>query len=151
MDHSIDEAGAISSIGDGIEREVIALAFQKYKAAPDPWFQPRLDGMASLRTLLGMDSAYWIPPERKLALKKLGALCAIMLISKQCPFPFDPLIFHFIVHGCDLHSLHLPLVREWHPEICQVIEKWISIGPTGDATEFSPHFSTFHDMPVRLD
>lgn len=134
-------------MGEGIEREVIALAFQRYTANPDPWFQPRLDGMASLRTLLG-PVAQWVSDHRKLGLKKLGALCAIMLILKQCPFPFDPLIFHFIVHGCNLHSLHLPLVREWHPEICHIIENWISIGPTGDASEFGPHFSTFHDMPV---
>ena len=82
-------------------------------------------------------------------MKKLGALCALLLINGQCLEPFNPFIFEYIINDCDLQSLHKHLVGDWHPELRQTIRQWIDMGETGDVIPFRSHFASFHNQSVQ--
>jgi hypothetical protein len=84
------------------------------------------------------------------AVKKLGAICALLLINGQCPDPFNPLIFQYLINNFNLHSLHERLVGEWHPELRATIRNWIDMGETGDVAPFRSHFATYHNQSVRI-
>jgi len=62
-----------------------------------------------------------IPESCILAMKKLGAICTLMLIHGVCPEPLNPLIFHFIIYNGDFNSLHQALIQEWHPDLFDII------------------------------
>ncbi|KII83444.1 hypothetical protein PLICRDRAFT_180352 [Plicaturopsis crispa FD-325 SS-3] len=64
------------------------------------------------------------------------------------PSILDPAIFQFIIHGCDLHSLHKDFIGEWHPDLKMLLSKWIAVGPNGDLSEFRYHFAAYHNMQV---
>ncbi|TDL14092.1 hypothetical protein BD410DRAFT_846356 [Rickenella mellea] len=137
------------SFGQGIERETIFTAFSTYCQNPSQWFNMRSDDFATLRTIHSISSAQYIPSQRIMQLKKLGALCGLMLISAQTPSPLDPSVFQFIVNDCNLHSLHQGFVAEWHPELRATIRSWLEIGHEGDVRHFQAHFATYHDLDVR--
>ena len=114
---------------------------------------PRFDDRASLQTSCGFwraMSAGVISESRILAMKRLGALCAFMLIHKICPEPLNPLIFQFIIHNGNFDSLHRTLVQEWHPELLTLITNWLATGPGDSLETFRAHFATYHDMDVSV-
>lgn len=131
-----------------MEREVIFSAFSKYLQSPSAWFQPRVDGRATLQTSRTYLSGHLIPPNRIRAVKILGALCALLLINGICPEPFNPLLFLLIVYKFDIHSLDRETVGEWHPELRQAIDSWLAAGATGDATPFRDIFCSYLNMDV---
>jgi len=82
-------------------------------------------------------------------MKRLGAVCALMLIHGICPEPLNPLIFHFIIHDCDFNSLHQGLIREWHPDLFALITSWLATGHHDSLEPFRAHFASHHDIDVR--
>lgn len=89
-----------------------------------------------------------IPASRLRAMEKLGAVSALMMMSGQCPTPFDPLLFHYIVHSCDLRSLHEQLVAEWHPELRRDILVLKEMGAEGNLAPFRGLFATYWNADV---
>ena len=138
------------STGPGIEREVIFTAFESYRREHSHWFDTREDGLASVKIVYPLSASHHIPQQRLLSLTKLGALCALLLITGQCPSPLDPCILQYIVHGMDIHSLHPAFVGEWHPETRAKVLQWLDIGPTGDITSFQSHFAAYNALEVSL-
>ncbi|KAH9918518.1 hypothetical protein B0H21DRAFT_827558 [Amylocystis lapponica] len=141
----VNENNEIVSSGEGIEREMIFTIFSKFIANSTQWFHPRADDRATLRVLHSAKSACSVPLARIRNLKKLGAVCALMLIIGQTPDPLGPAIFQFLVHGCDLHALHPTFIGEWHPNLCKTLLDWNAMDHTGDVSRFEHHFATFHD------
>lgn len=62
----------------------------------------------------------------------------------------DPISLHFLLHDCDLHSIHPGILGEWNPVLKQTIINWINIGSGGDPTPFQSHFVVFRDAQVRI-
>ncbi|KAH9950526.1 hypothetical protein B0H21DRAFT_686429, partial [Amylocystis lapponica] len=141
----VNENDEIVSSGEGIEREMIFTIFSKFIANSTQWFHPRADDRATLRVLHSAESARSVPLARIRNLKKLGAVCALMLIIGQTPDPLGPAIFQFLVHGCDLHALHPTFIGEWHPNLRKTLLDWNAMDHTGDVSRFEHHFATFHD------
>jgi hypothetical protein len=123
-------------------------AFRKFQTHSTQWFHGRADNQSSIRTLHSSSSARWVSPSRIADLRKLGALCALLMILGQAPCPLGPGIFQFITHGCDLHALHPAFVGEWHPDLRRMVMDWIQMGPDGDVAPFEQHFITWHDFEV---
>ena len=140
----------MQTIGPGLERDVVYTAFNTYIQSFAKWFAPRFDSRASLQTSCGIWRAMSgsISENRILAMKRLGAICALMLIHGMCPEPMNPLIFQFIIHNGDFNSLHRALVQEWHPELFDLINCWLSLGPNDSLEPFRAHFASYHDVDV---
>ena len=114
---------------------------------------PRFDNRASLQMSCGFwraISAGVISEARILDMKKLGAICALMLIHGICPEPLNPLIFQFIIHNGNFNSLHRGLIQEWHPELLVLITRWLAVGPNDSLEPFRSHFAIYHDMDVSV-
>lgn len=80
----------------------------------------------------------------------LGAITALCLIRGMSTFPLDPVLLQFLIHDCDLHSIHPALLGEWHPELKQTISAWIALGPHGDAAPFQGFFATYYDRQASI-
>jgi len=82
----------------------------------------------------------------------LGAAVAMSLVRGVSTIPLDPVLLHFFVHDCDLHSIHPGVLGEWHPNLKQTISDWIALGPDGDADipTLRNHFITHHDLQVSF-
>lgn len=145
---SEDAKGDTISMGIGVEREAVFIAFQQYVRASTQWFNERQDGMSSILVTHPGGAAQFVPQARLLALGKLGAICALLMLLGIAPSILDPAIFQFIIHGCDLHSLHKDFIGEWHPDLKLLLSKWIAVGPNGDLSEFRYHFAAYHNMQV---
>jgi hypothetical protein len=149
MDPNDDEI--VLSFGEGVEREVIHAAFQSYLQDAARWFTARADGHSTLATTYSMSSAQSLSAGRRRDLLVLGALTALSLVHGIAPCPLDPVLLHFIVHKCNLHSILPGFLGEWHPELRRTLLDWIEGGPTGDITAFEAHFITYHDLQVRYE
>jgi hypothetical protein len=95
-----------------------------------------------------MSSARYIESTRKTHLTVLGALMALLLIHGITPERVGPVILQYIVHGCNLESIHPSFLGEWHPELRRTILDWLEIGSAGDVTPFQGHFATYFNMQV---
>lgn len=107
--------GQMQTLGPGLERDVISTAFNSYIALSSKWFLPRFDDRASLQVSCGFWQAISggvVSENRLVAMGKLGAICALMLIYGICPEPLNPLIFQFIIHNGNFNSLHRLLIQE---------------------------------------
>jgi hypothetical protein len=141
----------MQTIGPGLERDTIYTAFNCYTRSFSKWFLPRFDNQASLQMSCGIwraTSAGVVSENRILAMRKLGAICALMLIHGMCPEPLNPLLFQFIIHNGDFNSLHRALIQEWHPELLNLIDRWLAVGPNDSLEPFRAHFASYHDMDV---
>lgn len=123
-------------------------AFTKYTQQFPAYFNPRADSWAALQTSRSGIHARFIPEARLRAVKVLGALCALLLISGICPDPFSPLLFYLIVFDFDLGSLDRDIVGEWHPELRQSLDDWLIAGPQGDTSPFWSLFCSYLNMDV---
>ncbi|KAI0354352.1 hypothetical protein OH77DRAFT_1548247 [Trametes cingulata] len=140
--------GHTLSVGSGVEREVLHLAFQHYRDAGARWFLPRADGFATISVSQSTTTGRHISPLRLRELRCLGALAALMLANRMAPTPLDPLFLHYLVFNCNLHSLTPALCAEWHPDLRALIQSWLDMGPQGDVTPFQSHFSSYHDRQI---
>jgi hypothetical protein len=136
------------SLGDGIEREVITAIFEEYIRGGPQWITLHDDGHGTLTTTLSMNSSRFIPPARLHAMSIFGAITALCLIRGMSAFPIDPVLLHYFVHNCDLHSIHPALLAEWHPTLKQTLLEWITLGPQGDASVFRGTFASYCDLQV---
>lgn len=145
-------SGRVLSIGEGIERETIYLAFDMYRKEPAKWFVPKSDGYSTISTSQSLSSHFDISTSRLEALSVLGALTGLMLIYGVAPTPLSPALVQFLLHGCDLHSLTPAFIQEWFPSLYRTLIDWSAIQTSnGDSIEhFDAHFQLFHDFPVFL-
>jgi len=78
-----------------------------------------------------------------------GRQLPCVLIRGMSTMPLDPIVIHFFIHDCDIHSIHPAILGEWHPRLRQTISDWLRLGPHGNPAPFQEHFATFHDLQVR--
>ncbi|KAF8882082.1 hypothetical protein BD779DRAFT_1473054 [Infundibulicybe gibba] len=140
----------IRSLGDGIEREVIYTAFQKYLQSSSQWFLPRAGDFSMVATCHSLATSGYLAPARRQGLLILGALTGLFLIHGMAPAPLSPVLLYYCIHGCDLNAIHERLLGSWYPELRHTIRSWLDAGAGGDTREFQAHFATFHDMQVAL-
>lgn len=105
-------------------------------------------GYNSLVTSHPIATARYSSAARKMDLVVLGAIMALLMIHGIAPEGFDPLVLQYFVHGCNLHSLHQTIVKEFKPELHDTIQSWITTGPGGDVTPFQAHYATYHGCQV---
>lgn len=129
---------------------MIFTAFQKYTSEGQRWFLPRIDGYSSIATSHSMATARYISDLRKKKLAILGALTGLLLVYGIAPSPLSPVLLHYWIHGCNIHSIHPALLGEWNQEFKHLLDNWLEIGPTGDTSPFQAHFNTFHDIQVFI-
>lgn len=143
-----DGSETVLSLGSGIEREVLHNIFARFLSRKDAWFAPRSDGFYTLSTTTHNLSGRCISTSRLRSLAILGAITALWLLRGMPTIPFDPVFIHFLIHNCNLQSIHRGILGEWHPTLRQTISNWIDLGPNGDASPFENHFTIIHDIQV---
>ncbi len=143
-------SGRVLSVGEGIERETIHLAFDKYRTEATKWFIPRSDSYSTIATSQSLSLHFSASPTRLESLSVLGALTGLMILYGVAPTPLSPALIQFLLHGCDLQSLTQPFVQEWFPSLYRTLTDWNSvITSSGDSIDaFDSHFQLFHDFPV---
>jgi hypothetical protein len=143
---------SIRSLGEGIEREVIHTLLEQYRQRSSEWFTPRGDGHSTLTTSYPLAMAQFVPLLRIRNMAILGAAVAMSLVRGVSTTPLDPVLLHFFVHDCDLHSIHPGLLGEWHPTLKQTISDWVALGPDGDANTptFRNFFINYYDLQVSF-
>lgn len=104
----------------------------------------------SLTTSHPIATARFSSAARKMDLVVLGAIMALLMTHGIAPEGFDPLVLQYFVHGCNLHSLHQAIVKEFKPELHDTIQNWIATGPRGDVTPFQAHYASYHGTQVCL-
>ena len=113
------------------------------------WFNICADGCCALSTSYTPSSAWFVSMVRKNNMAILGVAVALCLIRGMSAMPLDPVVIHFFIHDCDIHSIHPAILGEWHPHLKQTISDWLCHGPLGNSAPFQEHFATFHDLQVR--
>lgn len=143
-------SGRVLSVGEGIERETIHLAFDKYRKEPTKWFIPRSDAYSTIATSQSLSPHFDASVTRLESLSVLGALTGLMLVYGVAPTPLSPALVQFLLQGCDLQSLTPAFLQEWFPSLYLTLKDWISIGVSGEDSIdlFDSHFQLFHDFPV---
>lgn len=142
--------GTVVSMGNGIEQEVIHNLFADFQKHGDEWFTPRSDGFYTLSTTTHALSSRFISDSRRRNLAILGAVTALWLLRGLPTLPLDPVFIHFLIHDCNLHSIHPAILGEWHPTLKQTISNWINLGPNGDPSPFGQYFAMVHDIHVSF-
>ncbi|KAF8164427.1 hypothetical protein BJ912DRAFT_863835, partial [Pholiota molesta] len=135
----------IISVGRGIEREAVHLAFRRYSSHESQWFLPRAGGYSSIAVTHTMAL---VSNVRLRHLSILGALTGLMLVYGMAPLPFSPVLIHFLIHDCNLQSIYPAFLAEWIPELHQTLKDWLATDHKADISAFQPHFSTYHDMQI---
>lgn len=108
------------------------------------------DGYAHLTTTHSLSNSRFIPSSRLRNMGILGAVLALCLICGMSAFPLDPVFLYYLVHGCNLHSIHPGFLGEWHPALKMTILDWIALGPHGDVMDFRACFANYFDIQVSL-
>ena len=148
MSRDPDGSETVLSLGSGIEREVLHNIFAHFLSRKDAWFTPRSDGFYTLSTTTHTLSGWCVSTSRLRSLAILGATTALWLLRGMPTIPLDPVFIHFLIHDCNLQSIHRGILGEWHPTLRQTISDWIDLGPNGDASPFENHFAIIHDIQV---
>jgi hypothetical protein len=146
----VDGIDTLRSVGEGIEREVFHTLMESYRGESAKWLTPRADGHSTVTTTLTLPASRNIAVSRIQNMTIFGAVIALNLIRGTSAYPLDPVVLHFFIHGCDLHSLHPQIIGEWHPTLKRTIEDWIHIGPHGNIDGFQEHFAVYHDLQVSF-
>ena len=89
-----------------------------------------------------------VSPTRKVAMKRFGAVAALLLIHGQTPRPLSPAVILFIIYGFNLHCLTPGFIGEWFVNLRKLLLDWLEMGPEGDPEPFASHFATYHDAQV---
>ncbi|KAJ3510799.1 hypothetical protein NLJ89_g4471 [Agrocybe chaxingu] len=145
----IDSEGRqrLRSVGHGIEREAVYIAFSKFSQNRSQWFLPRAGEYSSIATTHSL-SRPSVSSARLHSLSILGALAALMLVYGMAPDPLSPVLLHYFIHDCNIESIHSSLLSEWVPDLYRTIRDWIDADQTSDVTPFEAHFATFHDLQI---
>lgn len=136
----------VRSVGRGVEREVVHLAFERYRKDASQWFLQRAGGYSSIAITNMMTP---VATERLRKLSVLGALTSLMLIHGMAPTPLSPVLIQYFIHDCDLKAIHPSFLAEWIPELYQTLQSWLAVDPeTKEISPFRAHFATYHDAQV---
>lgn len=123
---------------------------EEYRSEIIRWMTPRADGCYSIAITQSLSTARSIPASRLKALAVFGATTALCILRGVSAHPLDPVLLHYFIHDCDLHSIHQQILAEWHPDLKQTIENWQRAGPQADVMAFQSHFATYHDTQVHI-
>ena len=107
-----------------------------FKKASSEWFISYANGFSTLVTSHCLILSHFVSLGRKCNMSILSAITALSLVQGMSASPFDPILLHFFVHNCDLHSIYPGILGKWHPILKQTVTDWINMGPGGDATLF---------------
>lgn len=118
-------------------------------AIHNAFFAEALDNFCTLRIQNPAAAASAVSTQRLKDMKKLGALVGLMVLGCLKPGRIEPLFIHYLVHDCNFHSLTQELVADWHPDLANLIKRWIQTGPSGDIHPFESHLMSYHDIQVR--
>ena len=140
----------IQSMGEGIKREVLQMAWQEFQDQPTIWFLQRQDTHSSIMTLGLSRQQESSTTQRSIKLSILGALSSLLLLNSIPPVPLSPVLLHYFIHNLELNSISPDLLRNWYPDLRKLIQDWITVGPNGDIEDFAGHFMTYHDTQVSL-
>ena len=143
-------SGRVLSVGEGIERETIYLAFDKYRTEATKWFIPRSDSYSTIATSHSLSLHFNASTTRLEALSVLGALTGLMLVYGVAPTPISPALVQFLLHGCDLQSLTPSFIQEWFPSLHRTLMGWNTASHRESIDAFDSHFQLFHDFPVFI-
>lgn len=143
-------SGRVLSVGEGIERETIYLAFDIYRKESAKWFISRSDTYSTIATLQSLSPHFDISATRLEALSILGALTGLMLVYGVAPTPLSPALIQFLLHECDIHSMTPAFIQEWFPSLYRTLMDWNALNASDNIEAFDGHFQLFHDFPVCL-
>jgi hypothetical protein len=135
-------------LGEGIEREVLQIAFQEFQNHPAIWFLQRQDTHASLMTLGLQRRQESSTTQRSIKLSVLGTLTSLLLLNGVPHVPLSPVLLHYFIHNSELNSISPNLLGDWYPDLRKLIQDWIAAGPNGDIEAFTSHFMTYHNTQV---
>jgi len=124
MEYSTDSSAGqhIRSLGDGIEREVIHTIFEDFRQEDSQWFTSHADGKSTLAMSHTLAMARHVSTSQKRNMAILGAATALCLVRGMSTPPFDPVLLHFFIHGCNLDAIHPGILSEWHPQLRRTIQ-----------------------------
>jgi len=149
QDGSLSER--VLSVGDGVEREAIYLAFEQYRKSPNKWFIPRTEAYSTIATSQSFLLHQSILSSAQLeAISVLGALTGLMLVYGMAPTPLSPALLHYLLHDCNFHSLTPNFIQEWFPSLYRTLTDWNNIDASMDIETFDSHFQLFHDFSVCI-
>jgi hypothetical protein len=136
-------------VGVGVEREVLFTTFDRMAKDTSKYLTLLYGGYHSVATTLSQSNiAHCLSDKRRVGLGVLGALTSMMIINNMNPDPISPVLLQYFIHDCNIHSIHPDFLKEWHPDLFQLLQTWRDIGPTGDLSMFQTHFSIYHDIQV---
>ena len=124
------------------------MLMESFRGESAKWMTPREDGHSTLATTLSLTASHHISASRIKNMSMFGSVIGLNLIRGTSVSPMDPSVIYFFMHNCDIHSLHLQLIGEWHPGLKKKIEDWKRVGPDGDIGGFQDFFATYHDLQV---
>ncbi|KAF8173862.1 hypothetical protein K438DRAFT_1850161 [Mycena galopus ATCC 62051] len=137
------------AVGDGVRREVITAALQRYLTEETSWLQRGEEEVLTFRTLFSVtSSSLLVPASRLLGFKRLGAICALHHIFGQSLDSISPAIFQYIIHRCNLDGITPAFTSEWFPELSHLLRTFLETSETGDLRPFQMHFVSFHGVEV---
>ncbi|KAK7439976.1 hypothetical protein VKT23_017229 [Stygiomarasmius scandens] len=136
--------GGQLSIGDGVEGEVVSLAWKIVSADQhSSVFRMTSGDRCSIVCSSPMVISGILPASRREQMCILGAMAAVMICYGKYPAPLSPAILQFLIHGGDPRSIDRDFVQEWLPELYADLNRYQEIGPGGDLSSFEPMFSSF--------
>ncbi|KAJ7026563.1 hypothetical protein C8F04DRAFT_1045551 [Mycena alexandri] len=138
--------GVVLSFGVGVEREAWYTAFRHFIKSEGAWFLPRFDNRCSIATTMSQSASGYVSQARLDQIGVLGCITSLLLIHGIAPEPFSPALIQFAANGCDLSSLSRDFLREWHPELVDVIDRWDTTGAGGDITSFQYFLASYLDI-----
>ena len=146
----------LQSLGEGIEREVLEMAFCEFEQRQSQWFLPQQDEhncsivtLTSLQPTSSRSDHILMRTLRHKKLSTLGVLTSLLLLNGVTPVPFSLLLLNFFIQDCNLNFIHPFLLATWYPELRKIIQDWKAAGPNGEvAPSIAAHFMSFHDIQV---
>ena len=137
----------IRSVGDGVERETVHLAFEQYRKNVQKWFIPRsgkYSTIAMSQPLLLQQPTF--SSARLEAISVLGALTGLMIIYSMAPTLLSPALLQFLLHGCDFHYGFQIMMENIHSETYSLlIDTYIK-----DSTQCDYLFDAIETVPCGL-
>ena len=135
----------VRSVGEGIEREVLCMAFEEYRSNPTQYMSPCLDETWSIIT---SPVAHLTSSVYRREILTFGALAALLMLNGIAPTPLDPVFLYWLINDCAFESITSAILHEWHPTFHAVMERWLSLTHTGIITDFSPYIAMYTDLDV---
>lgn len=135
------------SFGAGIEKEVLFMVWDQFLQSRSRFFVEREEGFCTIKCMTSF-AGLSISPARRVEMKRLGAVAALLYIHGQTPKPLSPAVILFLIYSLDLRCLTPGFIGEWFVELRKVLTDWLEMGPEGDPQRFAFHFATYHDTEV---